>query len=224
MSCVIWSCGGDDGGDIVIPPVVDNTAPTTPSQIYPANNDLCIDNDVNFQWDASTDKEGNPISYIVEVSKNESFSPLEHSKSTAANSVSISLEKGVVFYWRVKAVDSENEESNFSSVNQFYSEGEGIINHLPFSPAIISPALNAAIGGSSTTLQWNSTDVDTADSLVYDVYFDTVNPPVNKVSENQSADTFDATLSGPATYYWQIVVKDDKGGETIGQIWQFSKN
>ena len=224
MSCLIWSCGGDDGGDIVIPPVVDNTAPTTPSQIYPENNDLCIDNDVSFQWNPATDKEGNPISYMVEVSKNESFSPLAYSKSTTSTSVSISLEKGVVFYWRVKAVDSENEESSFSSVNQFYSEGEGIVNHLPFSPAIISPLLNAVVGGDTANLQWNATDLDTADNLIYDVYFDTVNPPANKVADNQSADTFDATLSGSATYYWQVVVKDGNGGETIGQIWQFSKN
>ena len=222
ISCIICSCGGDDGIENEIPPVVKNSPPSIPSQIYPENNDLCIDNNVNFQWNSATDEDGNPISYIVDVAKTASFSPLEYSKTTSSTAVTISLEKGMVFYWRVKAVDSKNAESDYSSINQFYAEGEGIVNHLPFSPDIQFPELNSIISSNSTTLEWNSTDVDTNDILVYDVYFDTVDPPIEKISENQSSNSLLVSLTGATTFYWKIVVKDGQGGQTIGQTWYFS--
>lgn len=222
MSCVICSCGGDDGIENEIPPIVENKTPSIPSQIYPENNDLCIDNEVNFQWNPSTDEDGNPISYIVDVAKTASFSPLEYSKTSSSTAVTISLEKGMVYFWRVKAVDSKNAESNYSTTNQFYAEGEGIVNHLPFSPDISSPELNSIISSDSTTLEWNSTDVDADDNLVYDVYFDSVEPPVTKISENQSANSLVVSLTGATTFYWKIVVKDGQGGQTIGQTWHFS--
>ena len=72
----------------------------------------------------------------------------------------------------------------------------------------------------TTTLQWDASDVDT-DPLTFDVYFDTVNPPTVKVSENQTTKTFDVALESSKDYYWKVVVKDDKGGTAIGPIWGF---
>lgn len=37
--------------------------------------------------------------------------------------------------------------------------------------------------------------------------------------------TFNVTSLLPSkNYYWKVVVKDNKGGETIGQIWEFKTN
>jgi hypothetical protein len=35
--------------------------------------------------------------------------------------------------------------------------------------------------------------------------------------------SFDVTLTSSTEYFWQAVVKDNNGGEAIGQIWNFSK-
>ena len=59
------------------------------------------------------------------------------------------------------------------------------------------------------------------DPLTFDIYFDTANPPTTKVSENQSATTISVDLNSSTDYYWKIVVKDDKDGITIGQVWGF---
>lgn len=221
ISFSLWSCGGG-GGDEPTPPPVVNTAPTVPTLAYPTNNLLCIDNVLNFQWNASTDAEGGVITYQIEVSKNTQFSPLSHNVSSTTASKSITLEKGIAYYWRVKATDSKSAASNYSTTFSFYTEGVGITNHLPFSPALVSPALNSAQTTATVNLQWTASDVDTNDTLTYDVYFGTANPPTDVVSANQSAATLTQNVSTSKTYFWKVVVKDGKGGQTVGQVWSFT--
>lgn len=218
LSASLWSCGGGDD----TPPTPVNTAPTIPVLVSPTNNLLCIDNVVNFTWNASTDAEGGVITYEIQVAKNNLFAPISHTQTSTTTSKSITLEKGIAYYWRVKATDSKSAASNYSSTFSLYTEGIGVTNHLPFSPVLVSPALNSAQTGTSVTLAWTASDVDTSDSLTYDVYFGTVNPPTAIVSASQSASTLTKTVSASTTYYWKVTVKDNKGGQTVGQVWSFT--
>lgn len=215
---VIGSCGGD-GDDP--PPAPENKAPSTPVQVYPANNDLCIDNAVNFQWNASTDPNtGDAISYIVDVSKSSSFSTIIATKTVSTLSTSISLEKGVAFYWRITAKDNKGLSSPVSTANGFYTEGIGVSNYVPFSPVLAAPGLGDTVQSGTANLQWNASDVDN-DALTYDVYFGKTNPPSIATSNLTTKSYTTATLDASSTYYWKIVVKDGKGGQTIGQVWNF---
>jgi hypothetical protein len=218
-----YSCGKDGGNEP--DPEPENMLPTVPTKIFPLNNTLCIDNAINFQWNAAEDPEGDVLRYRVEISENANFSNILESKSVSNNtSTIITLEKGLSFFWRVKAIDSKNGESDFSDTSQFLTEGDGESNHLPFVPELVLPALNATISGTATTLSWTASDID-EDTLTFDVYLDTNTNPTTKVSENQTNTTYEASGLIPATtYYFRIVVKDDKGGATIGQVWSFSTN
>lgn len=221
LTSIILSCSS--GGDDSVPePDPVNTAPTVPVQVYPLDNTLCIDNNVIFEWNSSTDNEGNTITYRVEVSEKSDFSSLAHDVSSSSTSRIITLEKGKSYYWRLKSRDSKGEESAYSFVSQFLVEGNGVTNHLPFAPSLVEPALNSEIDATNTTLSWTASDVDN-DNLTYDVYFDTNSDPTMKVSENQSENTYNATgLTAGSTYYFKVVVKDGNGGTTIGQIWSFT--
>ncbi|MFC2110598.1 fibronectin type III domain-containing protein [Bacteroidota bacterium] len=215
------SCGGGGSTSEVEEELDVNTAPTIPSQVYPLNNTVCIDNNIIFEWNASTDAEGNRISYKIEISENSSFSPILETQTSFSESKLINLTKGKSFYWRIKAIDSQSAESDYSAVSQFLTEGDGISNHLPFAPTLVAPELNAEIDGTSTTLSWSASDVDN-DALVFDVYLDTNADPTTKVVTDQSATTYNATgLTAATTYYFKVVVKDGKGGISIGQIWSF---
>jgi hypothetical protein len=218
---ILWSCGGGGGEDPPPPPPPTNEAPSTPSLVEPTNNLLCIDNTVDFQWNAATDPEGDAITYQIQVSKNNQFTEIVQTLNGTETTRSISLEKGVAYYWRVKAIDNKNASSNYSSTFQFYTEGDGVTNHLPFSPVLVNPLLNAVEQEATTTLEWTASDVDTNDTLTFDIYLDTVNPPITKISENQSETALNVDLTSSQSYYWKVVVKDDKGGQTIGQIWNF---
>ena len=222
ISTVIWSCGGGGGGDD--PPPATNNAPSTPSLVEPTNNLLCIDNTVVFRWNAATDPEGDAITYQIQISKNNQFTQIVQTLNGSETTRSISLEKGIAYYWRVKAMDTKNASSSYSSTFQFYTEGEGVTNHLPFSPELVNPVLNTAVQEATTTLEWTASDVD-GDPLTFDIFFDTVNPPTTKVGDNQSTTTLDVALDPSTNYYWKVVVKDTKDavilGQTIGQIWNF---
>lgn len=220
ISLVSFSCGGDDGSEEV--QVEENTAPTVPTQIFPSNNEICTDNNVVFEWSSSTDAEGDLITYRIEVSEDSSFSILSHVQTIFSESILITLDKGKSYYWRVEAVDSGNATSGYSNVVSFVSEGEGVSNYIPFAPTLVAPALNAEIEGTDVLLSWTAADAD-SDPLTFDVYFDTNENPTTKVSENQTGTTYNATALTAATkYYFKVVVKDDKGATSIGQVWSFT--
>lgn len=223
ISIVLWSCGGG-GGDTPDPPAPTvNNAPSVPSLVYPTNNLLCIDNVLDFDWNASSDPDGDSIRYQIEVAKDAGFTQIAHSVTESSTLRTLSLEKGVAYYWRVKATDSKNLSSAYSSVNQFYTEGEGVSNHLPFSPTLTAPTLNSVVTETTVTLVWTASDVDTTDTLTYDVYFGTDSASLSLIASDQTAASLTSpTLSASTVYYWNVVVKDGQGGQTIGQVWNFT--
>lgn len=100
-------------------------------------------------------------------------------------------------------------------------------NQPPRTPAAPDP-LDFSINQSIfTDLGWDGGDPDNTDTMFYDIYLGTTNPPVN----------YDATSGYPATqtqitfslpqllfgtqYYWQIVAHDNHGASTTGPIWRF---
>jgi hypothetical protein len=220
VSLFLISCGGDDS-EAIAP---SNAAPTIPGLVAPVNNKLCIGNSVSFQWSSSTDTNNDPITYQIQIAKDQQFSQIVETATTVTNSIISVLEKGTVYYWRVKATDDQNLSSEYSTVYSFYTSGDAVVNYLPFSPVLVQPIVNSVLNGATATLEWNATDVDVSDKLVFDVYFGTDNPPTAKISENKEAKKLDVAVQSSKEYYWKVVVRDNKGGETIGQIWKFKTN
>lgn len=209
--------GGGNGGG-----TTENQAPSVPELIDPTNNKLCIDKNLVFNWEASTDPEGDAVKYAMEVSKNSGFTQITHAFTNLTETTrAISLEAGQAYYWRVKSIDSKNKSSEYSAVYQFYTEGVAMENHLPFSPSLILPEQGVTVEGSSVELIWGSTDVDN-DSLTFDVYMDTNNNPTTEVKTGHlSKSLLVSDLLPNTTYYWKVVVSDGRGGIAKGQIWSF---
>ena len=218
MSLLLIACSGDDN-----PSTKKNTAPSAPVLIYPTNNLLCIDNSLEFKWDLSMDIDGDAVKYIIEVSKDNQFSTIIELATVSTTSKVFTLEKGIAYYWRVKATDSKNESSAYSATYSLYTEGNGVSNHLPFAPELVKPLLNSEEQSGIVTLEWIGSDTDN-DSLTYDVYFGETNNPTAIISENQSQSSYDVSVIASSTYYWKVVVKDNKGGQSLGQVWYFKTN
>lgn len=215
---VLLSCSSE--GDEA-PAPESNTAPSVPLPVYPLDKTLCSDALVRFEWGESTDAENDRISYRLEVSSNSSFPTTVFSQSVSSTSRQVLLPEGEVLYWRVQAVDSEGAGSGYSAVSQFITEGEGVSNHIPFAPGLVSPQQGSEIAGPDAALSWTAGDAD-GDALTFDVYLDTGSDPSTRVSEGQVGTTYVAGgLAAATTYYFRIVVKDDNGGVTIGQVWSF---
>lgn len=212
ITALLYSCSNEDSV---------NSAPSVPTLIFPTNNKLCISNAITFQWEKSVDSDNDLFVYKIEISKTKDFSAIVKTIEGAATSQSFVLEKGTAYYWRVKTRDVKDMSSEYSAVYGFYTSGVGVTNYLPFSPDLVSPQLNSVLTTTKATLQWTASDVDTGDKLTYDVYFGTVNPPVDKVGSNIATLSLDVDILASKEYFWKVVVKDDKGGETTGQTWLF---
>lgn len=222
---VFYSCSSGDGGsDDPSPTPIENSSPTTPSLNYPTNNLVCISNAINFQWNTSTDAQNDIITYQLQIATDNSFTQNLNSSNATTLSKQLTLDKGKLYYWRVKATDSKNASSNYSPTYSFYTEGEGIVNHLPFAPVIVAPIVNSIQTSGTINLSWTAVDADVTDVLTYDVYFGTMNPPTIKVASAITSKSFSVTTTSATNYFWKVVVKDGKGGETVGQIWNFKTN
>jgi hypothetical protein len=95
-------------------------------------------------------------------------------------------------------------------------------NYPPYEPSEPIPEDNSIDVNIDTNISWTGGDPEN-DTTKYDVYFDVVNPPELKVSEDQSETTFDpGTLMFETIYYWKIIAKDEYGAFTPGDVWQFT--
>lgn len=219
------SCSGGDekGAGGTTNPTQNQPPSTVSSLIAPENNLLCTSNYITFEWAAATDPEGEAVKYVLEISTDNSFSAIAQSITTLLTKKRVTLDKGTYYYWRVKAIDPDGASSPYSSVFSLYTEGEGVTNHLPFQPQVVSPQQDSFVAAGNITLSWTATDLDN-DPLAYDVYFSTANPPTEKVAEDIDQTSLAVSTEAATTYFWRVVVKDSESGFANGQVWTFNTN
>lgn len=198
------------------------STPSIPQLVFPAQDQLCISNTLDFTWNASTNDDGSSVVYILEIAKDNQFLDVVVSEVQTSLSKIITLEKGFAYYWRVKARSTKNKESDFSPTSQFYTEEIPNSNNLPFSPALVAPFVDQTFNGTnSVNLEWTASDVD-QDPLTFDVYFGKNKDALTKVAENSDSNSIQVTLdTAQTTYYWQVIVKDDKDAQVTGPLWTF---
>jgi hypothetical protein len=97
------------------------------------------------------------------------------------------------------------------------------MNNLPNVPSSPTPPDSATNISVKVMLGWQGGDPDAGDTVTYDVYLDTNNPPLNKVSTNQTPISYQASgLAYGTKYYWKVISRDSYGAETEGPVWSFT--
>ncbi len=223
IGLVTISCGGGGGDDEgpVLPP---NEPPTTtPQLVFPSANLLCIDNNVAFDWEDATDPENQALRYEITIARDRDLTQIEEQRTVNTSNVTISLERGVAFYWNVVTIDAGNLESDPTDTEAFFTAGDGISNHVPFTAALIAPDNETGVASGTVNLQWEGGDTDVDDVLTFDVYFGTDADPA-LLQAGVTAENLDVTADTGMTYFWRIDTIDDSGARSIGQIWQFTAN
>jgi outer membrane protein assembly factor BamB len=113
----------------------------------------------------------------------------------------------------------KDNDDDFGYIEQVLSVG----NKPPSEPSSPNPANNATGVSISADLSWTGGDLNSGDTVAYDVYFGTTNPPSINVSNNQTATTYNlGTLSYSTKYYWKIVSWDSNNSTTSGPVWAFT--
>ncbi|MGB0836876.1 MAG: fibronectin type III domain-containing protein [Flavobacteriaceae bacterium] len=214
---VITSC--DSEPDTPTPPP--NEPPTTPETLSPADAALCQNTDLAFTWSASTDPDGDDLIYQVDISETPDFSTIYKSGKTGSTTKVFTLVKGQLFYWRVKAIDSNDASSDYSTPWQFITEGDGIANYVPYAPTLVAPADYSQITDTSVDLEWFCEDLD-GDDLSYDLHYG-ITEDVVTVQEDLNQTTLTLTNLTPGdTLFWKVVAHDSHGNSSEGKLWQFT--
>ena len=213
---MLLACGGNSGGgDPTPPPPPPPPAPTAATLKTPAQNSECLDGEnVEFSWNASE----NTDSYTIVVKNLLTTSQI--SQTTTSTSVTIKLEVGKPYSWFITSSSSTSTQTASSTKWKFYLKGEATTNYAPFPADLITPKSESSVNSGSIKFEWNGSDVDEGDSLTFDLYVDTNNPPTNKVKTNLSSSTTNVTLDA-GTYYWKIVTKDSKGSNSDSGVAMF---
>ncbi|MCD6105318.1 MAG: fibronectin type III domain-containing protein, partial [Thermosipho sp. (in: Bacteria)] len=165
-----------------------------------------------LRWEAR-DKDGDKLTYDVYLGKGEDLKLIASDLSTETYKVE-GLENGEVYSWKVVVKDERGGVVE-GPVWKFTTNYLPEISNTPFP---MNESTNVSL---STSLGWNSKDLD-GDRIIYDIYFGKVNPPSLYKNNYEYSKIELEKLEINTTYYWQIVAKDERGGDAKGPIWSFT--
>lgn len=189
-------------------------APGSPT---PGNGQLCQSRKPTFSWATVIDSCLDPVTYDVYL---DTISPpvVKIDSNLSVNTISPdSLEANRKYYWKVCAKGTGSRQT-CSVVWEFNT---GCPTALP-APANPIPANDSLCNPLVDTLRWSAVTDPCGDSVRYDVYFGTANPPP-KVDSNRITTSYPKSgLNNNSKYYWKIVAKSAGGCQTSGPVWTFS--
>jgi hypothetical protein len=126
------------------------------------------------------------------------------------------LSYGTTYYWKVVAKNGSADTVIATGSPWSFTT----IIAPPTAFSMTSPTNGVTVQSVSGTLTWATS----ANAMGYDVYFGTINPPIIKVSSNQSGTAYNYdNLINNALYYWKVVARNMN--DTIvatGSPWHFT--
>ncbi len=97
-----------------------NAAPSVPVLDTPANNATGIEVSPTYFWAPSSDAEGAPVTYDIQVlDAGGQVVQAVNNVSGTSTSMPLPLQFDTIYRWRARAVDSSGAASNFSATNRF---------------------------------------------------------------------------------------------------------
>ena len=187
--------------------VTENVAdPGMPSNPTPSNGatDVLLDTDLN--WDDSTNAESYDVYFGTTY-------PPPLTDNTATSDYALpTLDADTTYYWKIVAKNrcatTDGPEWSFTTECP-----------VPGTPSGPDPGDGQTDVSIDTDLDWS----DAANADTYDVYVDTVDPPVTKVGSDIAVSTYTpSSLLYDTQYFWQIVAKNNCGNSATGPVWDFT--
>ncbi|MFH1101250.1 MAG: Ig-like domain-containing protein [Methanobacteriota archaeon] len=196
-----------------------NQPPYVPSNPAPANGAVDVDINADLSWTGGDPDPGDTVTYDVYFGT--SIPPMLITLNHAGTTYALpGLQYEETYYWKIVSKDNHGA-STTGPLWQFTTMAPP--NNPPNTPGSPNPSNGETNVALSADISWTGGDPDAGDTVTYDVYFGTVNPPTTKVSTNQSGTTYDlGVLAYSTVYYWRIIAWDNHGAGTSGPVWQFT--
>lgn len=197
-----------------------NKGPSELNLIFPTENLLCTSNTITFDWTDATDAENDNIEYTITIAKDRALNTIVENRTLKESELTLTLENATPYYWKVDALDTNNNIGVSTETFAFYTQGESIENYAPFAAELISPENNETVTQETVLLSWTAEDLNVADVLTYELFFGE-NDNLTLIEDNLSFKNFQVKVNLGKTYSWRVNVKDQNGGKSIGEIWTF---
>jgi hypothetical protein len=145
-----------------------------------------------------------------------SASPKLAASGVTSNSYTATITKGGVYNWQVSTTDAFNVTTT-SPVWTFD------VNSNPNVPTSPIPTLNKTGVSCTPTIRWAASDPEN-DALTYDLLLDVAATPTAVAASGLTDTSYVVTsaLTPFTVYYWQVVVHDPYGGQSVGPVWKFT--
>jgi hypothetical protein len=200
-----------------------NQVPSAVNLMYPAQNLLCIDTTITFEWSEAIDPENDVLEYNIIIATDRDMTNIIENKMTTSSQFTVTLEKKTAYYWKVDALDIDNNQGTESEIFAFYTKGEGVLNYAPFTSELVSPENNGQVNATSVSLTWDAADTNAGDTLTYELYFGE-NSSLTLIDDTLIVKSQAVSIESGKSYSWKVNVKDQDGAKSIGQIWSFTVN
>lgn len=201
----------------------DPQPPAQVSLVFPEQNSECttgisvndLSSEVEFRWNPASGTDTYELSVI------NLLNGVTQTRTTAVTTAVVPLQKGTPYSWQVLAKNSVGVTE--SSVWRFYNAGSQT-NYAPFPATILKPGPGSSVrpdAGGLVTLEWDAGDVDN-DLEGFEIYVDTVNPPVLLAAEPAAVTTsLQIALSPGTVYFWKVISIDRAGNRSDSGIYSF---
>ncbi len=194
-----------------------NAPPEAPASPNVQDGAVGVAVDVALSWAASSDPNGDPVSYDVYFGV-EDEPPLVASSLVSPNyDPPGDLGYSTTYNWRVVAADDQGGATS-GPYWSFTTAPEP--NTPPSQPLPVSPANGATDQPVQPTLSWVASSDPDGDPVVYDVYLGTALPPPLLTTVTATSLAV-GPLDYATTYWWQVRARDDRGGESPGTLRSF---
>ncbi|MEO0470809.1 MAG: fibronectin type III domain-containing protein [Bacteroidota bacterium] len=164
----------------------------------------------SLSWTTATDPDGDAVSYTVVLGSQTLVEDISQNAYELTG-----LDPDAEYSGSITASDPEG----LSKKIDFSFRTEMIPNEAPAAFTLLEPKTDTRSVLLSPTLSWEASSDPDGDIVSYDVYLDQSATPSTLIAEDKSSLTHQLSdLMEETTYYWKVVAKDGKGGETESSV------
>jgi hypothetical protein len=195
---------------------IDTQKPSAPTPLEPADGSATSITKPTFRW---SEPEGVQTYTLIIDDDSDFSSPVQELTDLTDNSENLTtvLSDGT-YYWRVKAIDSAGNESDWSSSFTLIIDTQE-----PPSPEPLGPVYGETVVTATPTLRWEESEAPENYTLVIDDSSDFDSPVLVKTGLTDNSYTLSPAerLENNVTYYWRVTAYDRAGHETMSSTGMF---
>ncbi|MEM4257695.1 MAG: LamG-like jellyroll fold domain-containing protein [Candidatus Thermoplasmatota archaeon] len=205
------------GGAYQIKVYQQHNYPTRPEQPTPQHTAQNLPITTDLSWSCTDPDPGEILLYDLYFGTTPNPELLITGHPTSSYDLPL-LSYDTTYYWRIVAHDSSGLTT--SGPLWMFSTKPNTPPNLPSDPTPSSSASNISV---FVNLTWTCNEIDTEDTLTYDVYFGSSPSQLIKIASQQTKQYYQtAGLEYSTTYTWMVVAHDTYGHTISGPIWSFT--